>query len=109
MKKTHGISLLLFLGAALAAYAADAQANWEEHCTSCHGSDGKGQTKMGKKLKIRDLTDVKVQAEFSDEQAFKAIKEGVVDQNGKTRMKAIEAISDEAMKALIPIIRDFKK
>lgn len=109
MKKHQLLAVLLFLGAALAAYAADAQANWDEQCAKCHGADGKGQTKMGKKLSIRDFTDAKVQADFTDEQAFKAIKEGLTDKNGKTTMKAIEGLSDEDMKAMIPLVRAFKK
>jgi cytochrome c553 len=109
MKKHPLLIALLFLGAALAAYAADAQANWDEHCAKCHGADGKGQTKMGKKLSIRDFTDAKVQADFTDEQAFKAIKEGLIDKNGKTSMKAIEGLSDDEMKALIPVVRGLKK
>ena len=109
MKKQTLLTALLFLGAALAASAADAQANWDEHCAKCHGADGKGQTKMGKKLSIRDLTDAKVQAEFTDEQAFEAIKNGLTDKNGKTTMKAIEGLADEDMKALIPLVRALKK
>ena len=103
------LTALLFLGATLAAYAADAQTNWDEQCAKCHGADGKGQTKMGKKLNLRDFADAKWQAEFTDEQAFKAVKEGVTDKNGKTTMKAIEGLSDADIKALIPIVRAFKK
>ena len=109
MKKHQLLVALLFLGAALASYAADAQANWDEHCAKCHGPDGKGQTKMGKKLNIADFTDAKVQEGFNDEQAFKAIKEGLTDKNGKTTMKPIEGLSDADMKALIPFVRAFKK
>jgi cytochrome c1 len=39
---------------------------------------------------------------------FKAIKEGVKD-GEKTRMKAVEGLSDEEMKALVTYIRAFKK
>lgn len=109
MKKTCVLSVLLFLGAAVGACAADAQANWDEHCAKCHGPDGKGQTKMGKKLSIRDLTDAKVQEGFTDEQAIDAMKKGITDKNGKTTMKAIEGLSDEDMKALVPLVRALKK
>lgn len=109
MKKHHLLTAVLILGAALTASAADAQANWDEHCAKCHGADGKGQTKMGKKLSIRDLSDAKVQTEFTDEQALKIMKEGLTDKNGKTSMKAIEGLSDEDMKALIPFVRALKK
>jgi cytochrome c553 len=109
MKKPHLLTAVLFLAATLAASAATGQANWDEHCAKCHGPDGKGQTKMGKKLSIGDFTDAKYQAGFTDEQAFKAIKEGVTDKNGKTTMKAIEGLSDEDMKAMIPFVRALKK
>lgn len=109
MNKHQLLTALLFLVAALAASAATAQANWDDQCAKCHGADGKGQTKMGKKLSIRDFTEAKVQADFTDEQALKAIKEGLTDKNGKTTMKAIEGLSEEDMKALIPLVRSLKK
>jgi cytochrome c553 len=101
--------LVSVLGAALAAYAADAAGNWTEHCAKCHGADGKGQTKMGKKLNIRDLSDAQVQAKFTDEQAFKSMKEGVKDKDGKQAMKPIEGLSDADMKALVGYVRSLKK
>lgn len=78
-------------------------------CAKCHGADGKGQTKMGQKLGIKDLTDPKVQAELKDEDAIKAIKEGVKDKEGKTLMKPMEGLSDDEIKALVQHIRNFKK
>lgn len=109
MKSKLVIMTVFCLGAASVGFAADAQANWDTSCAKCHGADGKGETKMGKKLSIRDFTDAKVQADFTDEQGFKAIKEGLTDKNGKTTMKAIEGISDEDAKALIVHVRAFKK
>ena len=89
MKTTTKIALLslaLPLAASLG-YAASASDNWDNECASCHGADGKGQTKQGKKLKIRDYTDAKVQAELKDEDMLKAIVEGV-KADGKERMKS---------------------
>ena len=104
------VSIVLTLaGAALAAYAADASANWTEHCAKCHGPDGKGQTKMGKKLGLRDLADAKVQAKFTDADALKAMKSGLTDDKGKTTMKAAEGLSEEEMKALVPFVRALQK
>ena len=54
--------------------AADAAENWNKQCASCHAKDGSGNTKMGKKLKVKDYRDAKVQAEFTDDAAMKAIK-----------------------------------
>jgi cytochrome c553 len=88
--------------------AADVKENWEKSCAKCHGPDGKGDTKMGKKLEVKDFTDAKVQADMKDDAMLKAIKEGVKD-GDKTRMKAVEGLSDEEMKALVDYVRKFKK
>ncbi|MBI2516948.1 MAG: cytochrome c [Opitutae bacterium] len=98
-------SLVLVTGA----YAADVAANWENNCQSCHGADGRGDTKMGKKLKIKDLTDAAFQAAFTDEDATKAIKEGIKDKNGKTTMKPVEGLSDDEITALVAHVRSLKK
>ena len=47
--------------------AADVKENWEKSCAKCHGPDGKGDTKMGKKLEIKDFTDAKYQDSLKDE------------------------------------------
>jgi len=92
----------------VSASAADVKENWTKSCAKCHGADGKGDTKMGKKLEIKDFTDAKVQASFKDEDMLKAIKDGVKD-GDKVRMKAAEGLSDEEMKALVAYVRAFKK
>lgn len=109
MKVSHYIIVALLAGAAFIARGADAKANWGEHCAKCHGDDGKGDTKQGKKLSIASLADPKVQAKFTDADAFKSMKEGVKDDKGKTRMKPIEGLSDAEMKALVPFVRALKK
>lgn len=95
--------------AALSASAADAKANWEKTCTKCHGPEGKGDTKMGQKLGIKDLTDAKIQADLKDEKAFKSIKEGIKDDEGKVKMKPAEGLSDDEIKALVAYVRTLKK
>ena len=92
----------------VSASAADVKENWDKNCAKCHGPDGKGDTKMGKKLEIKDFTDTKVQAALKDDAMLKAIKEGVKD-GEKIRMKAVEGLSDEEMKALVTFVRAFKK
>ena len=93
----------------LGAQAGDAKAIYEKDCAKCHGADGKGQTKMGQKLGVKDYTDAKVQGEMKDDAMAKAIKEGVKDKEDKTLMKPAEGISDEDVKALVALIRGFKK
>jgi mono/diheme cytochrome c family protein len=90
-------------------FAADAATIWGDQCAKCHGPDGKGDTKMGKKLSIADLTDAKTQASFTDEQAAKAMKEGLKDKSGKTTMKPIEGLTDADIAALVPYVRRLKK
>ena len=90
-------------------FAADAKEVYDKSCASCHGKDGKGGTPAGKKLKARDLTDAKVQAELKDEEMIKAIKEGIKD-GDKTKMKGFgDKLTDEEIKQLIAYVRSFKK
>lgn len=107
MKKLIAIGILAAVSAA-PALAADAKALYEEQCAKCHGSDGKGDTKMGKKMGAKDYTDARVQSELKDEAAFKAIKEGLKDKDGKTLMKPTEGVSDGDIKGLIAHMRSFK-
>ena len=99
------LALVLTTGVALAAPAAE---NWDNLCASCHGTDGKAQTKSGKKLKLCDYTDPKVQAEMKDEEMGKAITDGVkVD--GKEKMKGFkEEISADEIKDLVDYVRKLK-
>ena len=101
--------LLLLAGLTVAAYAFDPAAAWTDQCAKCHGKTGQGDTKMGKKLSIKDYSDAAVQATLTDEEAFKAIKEGRNDKSGKVRMKAIEGISDADAKAMVAYFRGLKK
>ena len=104
------IVMACLFGGALcwSAAAGDVTATWNLNCAACHGKDGKGQTMMGRKFGIKDLTDAKVQAALTDDQAIKDIKEGVTE-NGQTKMKAFaDKLSDEDVKALVAHIRSFK-
>ena len=90
------------------AAAGDAQQNWDKNCAACHGKDGKGQTTVGKKLEIKDFTDAKAQASFTDAQATKAIKEGIT-KDGQLKMKAFgDKLSDDEIKALVAQVRSLK-
>lgn len=109
MTTHHRLILLAFASAAITAYGADAATNWTDSCAKCHGPDGKGDTKMGKKLSIADLSDAKTQAKFTDEEAFKSIKSGRTDESGKTTMKAVEGLSDADITALVAYVRTLKK
>ena len=106
LTKKAMILTAVLLTAALA-QAGDAKENYEKGCAKCHGADGKGKTKMGEKLGIKDLTDAKIQSELKDDAAFKAIKEGI-KKDDKTLMKPAEGLSDDDIKALVKLVRGFK-
>lgn len=103
------LSVAMLTATALTAAAADAKENYEKACAKCHGTDGKGQTKMGQKMGAKDYTDAKVQEKLTDEAAFKATKEGLKDKDGKVLMKPSEDLSDADIKALVAYMRKFKK
>jgi cytochrome c553 len=111
MKLTRQLLAMVIALAAIAgaALGADVLTNWKEHCAKCHGDDGKGDTKMGRKLSIADLTDASVQSKFTDEAAVKAMKEGVTDKAGKVAMKPIEGLSADEMQHLVKFVRGLKK
>ncbi len=109
MKKTILLATIVALSAACSSPAADSKELYEKECAKCHGTDVKGDTKMGKKLGAKDYTDTKVQAELKDEDGVKAIKEGLKDKDGKALMKPAEGISDAEAKALVAYMRTFKK
>ena len=97
-----------FMLAATFSHAATAADNWENQCAKCHGADGKGQTKVGKKLNLKDYTDAKVQAAMKDEDMTKAVTDGVSD-NGKEKMKAFKGeLSADEIKDLVAYVRKFK-
>ena len=107
MKKLIAAAVAIMFGTMMVASAADAKENWDKQCAKCHGPDGKGETKLGKKAGVKDYTDAKVQAEIKDDAAFKAIKEGIQD-GDKIKMKPAEGLSDSEIKALIAYMRAFK-
>ena len=109
MKKSQTYFALLAIAAvAITVRAADTQEIWDKSCAKCHGADGKGDTKMGKKMEVKDMTDAKYQESFNDDKAFKSIKEGIKD-GDKTKMKAAENLSDSDIKALVTHVRSLKK
>jgi cytochrome c6 len=109
MKKvlgTIGSSLLLLAAAAVFAAPAHAQtgaALFKAKCAPCHGPDGKGETSMGKVLKVRDLSSPEVQKQSDAELT------GLIE-NGKGKMPAYKAkLSERDIKELVSYIRTLKK
>jgi len=109
MKKILVLGIAAMAVATLSARADDAKTTYDQNCAICHGADGKGQTKMGQKLGVKDFTDAKVQSALTDDAATKAIKEGMKDADGKTLMKPFDSLSDDDIKGLVAYIRTLKK
>jgi mono/diheme cytochrome c family protein len=107
MKTIILLSAILLVPCSVA--SADVGAIYKKNCASCHGADGSGNTRMGKKSGARDYRDAKVQASFSDSEALAAIKNGV-KKDGKEKMKSYSSkVSDAEAKELVKYIRAFKK
>lgn len=108
MKRSVILTLVILGAALISAPAADVKETWEKSCAKCHGPDGKGETKLGKKAEVKDMTDAKWQAELKDDKAIKSVKEGIKD-GDKIRMKPAEGLSDDDIKALVAHVHTFKK
>jgi mono/diheme cytochrome c family protein len=109
MKMTKMILVAAALVLPVSVASADAEAVYSKNCASCHGKDGSADTKMGKKSGARDYRDAKVQASFTDKEAYDAIMNGV-KKDGKTKMKGYSSkVSEAEAKELVKYIRAFKK
>jgi mono/diheme cytochrome c family protein len=108
MNKLIAITTICLAAIALSARAGDVKETYEKSCAKCHGPDGKGDTKLGKKAEVKDFSDAKYQESLKDDAMFKAIKEGVKD-GEKTKMKAAEGLTDDEIKGLVTYVRAFKK
>jgi len=87
-----------------ASFAADSGADvFKGKCASCHGADGKGETTMGKNLKLKDLGSADVQKK-SDAELTDVITKG------KKPMPAYEGkLTDDQIKDVVKYIRTLKK
>jgi cbb3-type cytochrome c oxidase subunit III len=101
------ISLFVLAGAALllasSAFAAPAKPDGkaifnEQHCSMCHGPDGKGFAA----IHTPDFTDPKWQASKTDKQLLDAIKNGV---KGTAMMPFEGKLSDAEIHALVDYVR----
>lgn len=84
---------------------------WKSKCASCHGKDGKGDTKQGRKMGISDMTVPAWQKEITDEKMKKAMNDGIKrEKDGKTqKMKSLKGkLTPEEMDALIAFVRTLK-
>lgn len=83
---------------------------WTDNCARCHGADGTGNTKIGKKMQLKDYSSAAVQAKMTDEEIETAIRDGVFDENKKERMPGYkEKLNEKQIKELVTEVRGFKK
>jgi mono/diheme cytochrome c family protein len=109
MKTILIIALGVLATLPLSTRAADPKTLWESNCVQCHGKTGAADTKMGKILNAKNLTDPKVQASFTDAEAADAIKNGKKE-NGRMVMKAFGSkLNDADVNALVKYVRSLKK
>jgi mono/diheme cytochrome c family protein len=81
---------------------ADGAADYKAKCAMCHGADGKGDTGMGKAMKLRDLGSADVQAQ-SD-----ADLNGIIA-NGKNKMPKFDGkLTKDQISDLVKYIRTLK-
>jgi len=94
---------LSFSGAAAADEIADA---YKAQCKGCHGAEGKGDTKIGLKEKVEDMTNPKWQASNTDVQIKNVITNGS-DKNPK--MKAFKTkLTPAQIDGLVAYVRAMK-
>jgi cytochrome c6 len=97
MSRIATVVALVLLGAG-AVRADDGATLFKQRCASCHGPDGKGKTKMGEKMGVKDLTAIKA----SEAEIQKTIADG----KPGTKMLGYKGkISDADIKALATYVK----
>ncbi len=84
-------------------FAADAATDFKAKCATCHGAEGKGDTAMGKTMKVKDLSSAEVQKQ-SDADLTTIIEKG------KKPMPAYEGkLTKDQINDLVKYVRSLKK
>ena len=104
MKNIFRASLVVLTVAfALSTCFANAGADYKAKCATCHGPDGKGDTAMGKTMKVKDLGSAEVQKQ-SDADVTTTIEKG------KKPMPGYEGkLTKEQIDGLVKYVRSLKK
>jgi len=97
--------VLAFAGiASIASLAADSGADlFKTKCASCHGADGKGETAMGKNMKVKDLGSADVQKQSDADLTAIVAK-------GKKPMPGYEGkLTNDQIQDVVKFVRSLKK
>jgi len=102
----------LVLAAALLAAAAgslragDGPAIYQAQCAACHGPDGRGLTREGKRLGAHDLAESRI----PDAEIARRITEGTKDATGRVRMPAFrDQLDDAEIRDLVLAVKAFRE
>ena len=83
--------------------AQDVAATYKAKCSACHGTDGKGDTPVGKNMGIQDLASPGVQ-KMSDDELTSVISDG------KNKMPSYKkSLKPEQIKDLVAYVRSLAK
>lgn len=97
--------VFMFAGETLSGLsAADARGISNSKCATCHGRDGRGKTRRGRRAHTRDLTDANWQNDVSDERFFNSIN------NGRNKMPAFKKLlSENEIDGLVAYVRRLRR
>lgn len=104
MKRIFRASLVVLTVAfALSTCFADAAADYKAKCATCHGPDGKGDTAMGKTMKVKDLGSAEVQKQSDADMT-------TIIEKGKKPMPGYEGkLTKDQIDGLVKYVRSLKK
>jgi mono/diheme cytochrome c family protein len=102
------LAALCAVAASAEGAAPDGKALYANNCAKCHGEDGSGATKMGKKLHAPDFRKERWQRRHDDEENETAVRDGVKEE-GKVRMPAFsKKLTPEQIRAVAAFVRTFR-
>jgi cytochrome c6 len=106
LPRSSKVSLAILLLALLFStytFADSGAVTYKDHCSACHGSNGAGDTMLGKNLKLRSLASDEVQTKSDDDLAR-------IISKGKGRMPAYDRkLSKDQIGDVAKYIRSLKK
>ena len=103
-------TLTLLLLRPVAAHADESKEAWTHHCAKCHGPDGRGDTRIGRKQRIKNLVAPEQQAKMSDAAILQTIAEGARDPDGEEKMPPFKGkLSEQQRASLVGYVRSLKR